>query len=519
MDDVDYLKRHGQDQSFLFLADSAKRDKTVYPSPAEFSVSFNSPFRNVVGFELVEVNVPRTDYIIDSTENTLTYSLTAPTSITAWATEVDPTKRTATFQPGDYNLPQLIEHMNGVLAEVANVHGDSASLQVAPTTVPSEISNKIRIESSAPFCVLGDASTIRSTLGLGDPVSATGATGYSTVPGYGLNFPNGASGVFVAQEGLIGDGVTFPALVGPLPSGENDGSEGVYGSRTVEQHFTAQEAGVPTSVSAYLASLGTAPAGGWTANVRVTYASNNHAIATGNIVSTGSDFTPSTSALTATGRFVQGQNYVVEFTPADAGTDANNCAALWYTASNLPPVAGSYAAVDGTLVHSGSDFCTDVVAGAWGYEVLPPGIVNLRGARYIKVRCPELEQYMYRDRVGEPTSAGIGMVDLIGYGYQNQRYNFVNYPISKFHPIGKIQKLTFRLERPDGTMYDAQGVDNTLLCAITYRVSPQGDPAQSYPAAPGYDPDYIKIQQHRWEREAKAMTPSKKPGYCHPGQR
>jgi hypothetical protein len=518
MDDVDYLKQHGQDQSFLFLADSAKRDKTVYPSPAEFSVSFNSPFRNVVGFELVEVNVPRTDYIIDSTENTLTYSLTAPTSINTWATEVEATKRTATFQPGDYNLPQLIEHMNGVLAEVANVYGDSASLQVAPTTVPSEISNKIRIESSAPFCVLGDSSTIRSTLGLGDPVSASAPAGYATVPGYGLNFPNGASGVFVAQEGSIGDGVTVPVVVGPFPSGDET-YEGIYGARSIEQYFTAPAAGVPTTVVAYLASLGAAPPGGWTANVAVTYASNGSSIATGTIASTGSDFDPSTSTLTATGRFVQGQNYVVKFTPADAGTDVDNCAALWYNPSNLPPAAGSYAAVNGNLVHAGSDFCTDIVAGAWGYEVLPPGIVNLRGARYIKVRCPELEQYMYRDRVGEPTTAGIGMVDLIGYGYQNQRYNFVNYPITKFHPIGKIQKLTFRLERPDGTPYDAQGVDNTLLCAITYRVSPRGESSQSYPAAPGYDPDYIKIQQQRWEREARAMTPSKKPGYCHPGQR
>ncbi len=515
MDDVEYLERVGKDESFLFLADSAKRDKSVYPSPAEYAVTFNSPFRNVVGFELVEVNVPRTDYIVDSTENTLTYSVDVPSSITTWQTDVEAGTRTATFSPGDYNLSQLVEHMNEVLANVAATNGDTTVLQVATTTVPSEISNKIRIESSGPFCVLGDSSAIRTTIGLGDPVSTT-ATGYATVPGYTLNAPRGASGVFVATQGPLGNGVTFSSFVGPFP-GDETKYEGVYGARTVREYFTAAEAGTPTAVNAFFASLGAAPAGGWTLDVRVARSSDDATLATGTLTTTGDDYDPVTSVLTATGNFVAGVEYFVEFTTTET-TDASNCAALWYDYPNLPPT-GSYAAVNGTLVHAGQDFCVDVVSGAWGYEISPPGIVNLRGARYIKVRCPELEQFLYRDRVGEPTSAGIGMVDLIGYGFQNQRYNFVHYPAKKFHPIGKIQKLTLRLERPDGTLYDAQGVDNTLLCAITFRTTPKSGGTESFPAAPGYDPDFIKIQQHRWQRETDALYDSRKPGYCHPGKR
>jgi hypothetical protein len=517
MDDVEYLEKYGKDQSFLFLADSAKRDKSVYPSPAEFSVSFNSPFRNVVGFELVEVNIPRTDYIVDSTENTLTYSINVPTSITTWQTEVEPGTRTATFTPGDYNLPQLVEHMNNVLANVAAVNGDTTVLQVATTTVPSEISNKIRLESSGPFCVLGDSSTIRTTIGLGDPVSVPTNPGYDAVPGYTLNAPRGASGVFIAKQGSIGNGVTFSTFVGPYP-GDTTKYEGVYVGRVLREYFTATAAGTPTNVNAFFASLGTAPSGGWTVDVRIARASDDATIATGNVQTTGSDFEPVSATMTATGNFVDGTEYYAEFTSTET-EDSQNCAALWYDFPNLPPT-GSYAAVNGVEVHTGQDFCVDVISGAWGYEIAPPGIVNLRGARYIKVRCPELEQYMYRDRVGEPTSAGIGMVDLIGYGFQNQRYNFVHYPATKFHPIGRVQKLTLRLERPDGTLYDAQGVDNTMLCAITYKTTPKTTPGnETYPAAPEYNPDFIKIQQQRWKNESDALYASRKPGYCHPGKR
>ena len=134
MEDVVAINR-GVDRSHVFLADSAKRDPAVYPSPSEYAVTFNAPFRDVVGFELLEVNVPRTDYIVDSTENTLTYSLDVPRGVSSWQADVAGNVRTATFAPGDYNLSQLVKHMNDVLAAVANVAGDSAALAVVPEHV------------------------------------------------------------------------------------------------------------------------------------------------------------------------------------------------------------------------------------------------------------------------------------------------------------------------------------------------------------------------------------------------
>jgi hypothetical protein len=170
--------------------------------------------------------------------------------------------------------------------------------------------------------------------------------------------------------------------------------------------------------------------------------------------------------------------------------------------------------VNGANVQPGQYFATTVVAGAQGYNLTSPGIVNIRGARYIKIRCKELEQMIYRDRVGEPSTAGVGIVNLIGYGYSQERYSFSSVPAKSFFPIGKLQKLTFRLERPDGSLYETNGVDNCFLCALTFRVVPNSsaetrfDGPGQYPAAPGYSGDYIQTLQHRWRQEAEATYQS-----------
>lgn len=505
MNDVAYLKSHGHERTFIFLADSAQRNTDVWPTPSEYAVTFNAPFTKVTRFEIMEATVPRSDYLVDASENTLVYSLSTPSSIGTWAADVRPGERTATFEPGDYNLPQLVAHMNDVLAAVATEHGDPAALTVVATTTPAEVSNKVRIESSVPFCILGDRSTIRKTLGFGDPVDAR-SDAYAVVPGYTTNYPTGASGVFVAQAEALSDGTTQPALVGPLPPGSST-YEGVYGTRRVQEHFIAAAAGSPAQVLAYLAVVGSPPTGQWTVHVAIKRASDGAGIATGIMIATGSDYEPSAAEMTATAQLVAGAEYYVEFTPADAGTDADNCAALWYVESTLPPT-GSFAAIDGVPVHAGSDFCVDVVTGAYGYCITSPGIVNLAGCKYIKIRCPNLEQYMDRDRVGEPSTAGLGMVSLIGYGFQNQRYNFVHYPPARFEPK-TVREVIFRLERPDGSLYDSKGVDNNLLCAITFVDSikpPPGTNSALHPAAPAYDANFLEMQRAKVMDDMKAQA-------------
>ncbi|AGE56022.1 hypothetical protein ATCVMO0605SPH_555R [Acanthocystis turfacea Chlorella virus MO0605SPH] len=514
MDDVQTILEKGRDETYIFLADSSKRDKAAFPTAAEYEVTFNSQFRNVTKFEILNVNIPRTDYLVDSSECSLKYAIGQPTNINTWQTELTQI-RTANITPGDYNLSQLIDEINSQLTAVANAQGDTTVLVASPTTNPNEISNKINLSGSGAFTLL--QGSINSTIGFGDPVNVNqaAATGYyTTVPGYTVNYPNGAANVFLAVPGLIPGAPSINEFVGVFPPGDGSSYYPIYTGQILRQYFTAPSAGTPTTVTGYFSDLATAPPGGFALNVAIGYAGNNNVIANGTIYSINSELTPAVSnSLSVISNFVDNENYYVEFTSATT-TTVSNCTSLWFHEPNLPPVTGAYMQVNGANVQPGQYFATTVVAGAQGYNLTSPGIVNIRGARYIKIRCKELEQMIYKDRVGEPSTAGVGIVNLIGYGYSQERYSFSSVPAKSFFPIGKLQKLTFRLERPDGSLYETNGVDNCFLCALTYRVVPNSsaetrfDGPGQYPAAPGYSGDYIQTLQHRWRQEAEATYQS-----------
>ena len=524
MDDIETISKFGVDETYIFIADSSKRDRSAYPTASEFEVQFNSQFRNITKFEVLQASIPRTDYLVDETECSFTYAINQPTNINTWQQDIIGNIRTANITPGDYNFPQLVDEMNRALQETSNAFSDTVTLRVSPTTNPSEISNKMTITSSGAFTLLGDQSSIKSTIGFGDPVIAN-RSDYSVVPGYSTNFPNGAANVFLSAQTTTAGAQQYNTFVGVFPPGDDTSFSGIYTGQTLRQYFTAQAAGVPSAVTGYFRDIGTAPTGGFVANLAIKNATTNATIASGNITSINNDLTPSvTTGLTVTSNFVQGQSYYVEFTPGTSGTSNVSCTSLWHTEPNLPAVAGSYVQINGVTVFPGELFSIDVVSGAFGNNLVSPGIVNIKGARYLKIRCLELETLIYKDRVGEPTTAGVGIVNIIGYGFAEARYSFSSIPVKPFHPIGKLQKLTFRIERPDGSLYNTNGVDNTFLCALTFRTVPNNsvnktfDGPGAYPAAPGYTGDYIQLQQNRWRQEAAATYNTQKATYtgCRP---
>lgn len=80
-------------------------------------------------------------------------------------------------------------------------------------------------------------------------------------------------------------------------------------------------------------------------------------------------------------------------------------------------------------------------------------------SKYVVIRCPEVEALLNRGRLSDDWCApGLGLVKFYDF-------NFDRYPSQKFpHPLGSLGRLTFRIERPDGTLYDSG--EHTLLLAI-----------------------------------------------------
>ena len=71
IEDVDFMKQHSIKENFTFIIDSSKRNKSEYPNPNNYSITFDMPFKNVFGIEVLDVSIPKTMYNIDINTNIL----------------------------------------------------------------------------------------------------------------------------------------------------------------------------------------------------------------------------------------------------------------------------------------------------------------------------------------------------------------------------------------------------------------------------------------------------------------
>lgn len=131
--------------------------------------------------------------------------------------------------------------------------------------------------------------------------------------------------------------------------------------------------------------------------------------------------------------------------------------------------------------------------------IIPHGVVYLLGARYVTLRCPEIESYM---SFTNNASKGIGVFKLaINQQTVQQRLDFVQYLKKPFNPVEKLSKLTFRFELPDGSLYDFKGIDMFMIIQINCYV-PTMEPFTGSLLNPDYNPNLLEYQKEQYEREA-----------------
>lgn len=434
MEDVLYLKKHADVESFLFVVDSARRDTSVFPDPSEYEVQFKSPFRNVVGLDLIDATVPRTEYLVEAGANALVYTY-------------DSAKHTATVPPGDYTVLQLAEALNAALAP---------RLTVSPVTTPAEVSNRVRFLADRAFTIHVAESTLRRSLGLG------------------------VGGVLEVTQGTQGILGSRAVVTGPLPSVDT-----LPLDTPRRQGFVAPANGKLTSVMAYVSS-------GVVATVLVAVVdAQGQLVASGTAGTTASDFEQLVVPL-ASDTLAAGETYhVLLFSDAASvycgGLDVSS-------ALELPTEGAWWEAAAWT---AGSEaMCLDLVMAADGFILEPPGVVDLTGESYVLVRCPEIEQQLYRDRAFETVHAGMGLIKLGNYGFRDQRFDFSSFPPRTLPtPIGKLSKLTFRLEKADGTLYDTKGVNHHMVLVVRYLELNKGPENMTSTLNPAYTPNPLEYMQ------------------------
>lgn len=453
MDDVNYLRQHAAEESFLFVVDSSRRDTSVYPEPNEYEFHFNAPFRNVIGMDLVDATVPRTAPLVDDKHTSIECT-------------VGGVRRSATIPPGDYGLSDLAEALTTAL---------QPHVTVAPTSSPPEVLNTLTFTSRQPFTIHSAASSIGRIVGMG-------LADLHSAP----------------QEGGLGTGTV---VTGPQPT--NNLSDGV-----VRTAFAAPASGSFTTSRVYVLA-----GNGDTLDVAVVSDAGELVAEASQTFEEGPDFVVCTNCANPISTFVAGEQYYANFTlepraPVQDGTTYHMVfggTARVYLSG--PDVSRAVGAPDGPWWNYAQwtagldDVAADIDMVQTAHRVTCPGLAVLTGEPYVLVRCPEIEQQLYRDRAFETVHAGMGMVKLGIYGFREQRFDFVSFPPRRLPtPIGKLHKLTIRLEKPDGTLYDTKGVNHYLVMVLRYlQLNKTPEPGKSI-LNPHYIPNPLQYLQQQNRR-------------------
>lgn len=479
IEDVDYLKQNSTVQNYIFLVDSADRNRTAYPDPSEYVVEFPTPFANVIGMEVLDASVPRTMYNVDVINNKIRFYIGAAGAAAPGA------YHTATVDIGEYTIQTLIPKLNAALQMSPDNNPELPVVAITAQSLssPPDVRNTITFSCPYPFYFNMDPveSTMAETLGF-DLLAAPGAEGY-TIP-----VPANRR-IFGSVDKPIGE------ALGPATT-LFEGPRGVLrrASGLIAQRFTTNATRWLTQISVALYNQTNAAAVGYT--IRQGSATGT-ILYTGQIPITYIDGGLSADLLEVPLSIQPNVNYwlVVDTAGSDTGVFYND----------VLGATGPTFLINGASIDSGDikyQMSALIIANDEYHALTAPGIYSLIGPRYIILRCPEIEEHSFRSLAYTKHFLGFAKIKLGVIGYSDVRLDYSKVPMREFHPIGKLSRITIRFTLPDGSLYDFKGVNHTITLAIKYL-----EPVQKQCFARSLiNPNYTgNIMEYMFHQEAQEL--------------
>jgi hypothetical protein len=181
IEDIYHLKNNSIKQTCVILIDSKNRDFNLYPNPNDYVVYFNVPFKNVIGFDIIDSSIPRTMYSVDNYNNSLyIYIHTSSIPFNDFINELDNNNDTdptynGVFKEikitrGDYTFPFFIDEFNTLMETsfIPNYYDNDNEIVVLEAkgiSNPTELTDVMEFVCSHPFILNMGNSTINETLG------------------------------------------------------------------------------------------------------------------------------------------------------------------------------------------------------------------------------------------------------------------------------------------------------------------------------------------------------------------
>lgn len=133
-----------------------------------------------------------------------------------------------------------------------------------------------------------------------------------------------------------------------------------------------------------------------------------------------------------------------------------------------------------------------------------PGMMYLIGFKYVVLKCPEIEQHLYRSLSYSKYSLGLAKIRVNSYGYNDEKTSFLKVPLREFHPIGKLNRISLRFETHTGDLYDFKGVNHNIVFAIYYYEAKQENTVKDSILNPEYNPNLMNYLYTQEEQEGES---------------
>lgn len=462
IEDVEYLKANCDNDSTVVYIDSSDRDRRYFPTPAEYTISFNQPFKLITGFDVLDASIPTTMWNVDKFNGTL--ALTVANVPVAeqnkelskyYFDELRDVESFARLFERDHISNKLNENFVTVVTEqVYESQNVSPSESLTPyflyvRRVLPNTSIKL-----APKNITIDSVHVFPYRSIRYYVELSNAEVYNIV--IQDNFH-----LFRNTEDLY-DLVYFE---------EVNVTEAVYNSILNTQNFLVhvQNYYKQISLGNYdITTLRTELNSVW--NVQDIFFE----------ATTLPDRKQGIYFLRSSGYLVINANIgrlirQLGFDTLPTSEESTNYA-MTSVGTNNKLFAGI--------------FDEDTLS----YIVTAAGIVNLLGNRYLILRCKEIEDHLLGSFGYMKHTPGIGLFKLASAynDVTHLRFDFVNLVRKPFHPIGKLSKLSVRFETQEGDLYDFKGVNHQLLFVIKFLAPTQKVNFNKYILNPNYDANYMR---------------------------
>jgi len=173
IEDIDYLKKNSIKESFLFIVDSKDRDFLQYPDPNYYSIKMNTPFKNVIGIEVIDYSIPRTMYSIDKYNNNLFIYIANSSNDFIVNNGLDPLNANMNIftkfemSIGNYNLLTFMPVFNSLMISKSTEDPVNypVPIEIITYSNPPELTNVITFVCQKPFILNMNDSSMAETLG------------------------------------------------------------------------------------------------------------------------------------------------------------------------------------------------------------------------------------------------------------------------------------------------------------------------------------------------------------------